>query len=338
MPTPSPTDPLVQNTNGFYNALCSALNLSNKQFQLIQGAQPVATNAAALYNIFDGMPPASVAQLYTANPVNKASGNYQNVLGAAIQPPSFSAKIAMANYLNANNWLASGTWVPPGNPGTNPIYSPALSDLFTLVNGGSQALFSYDSSIQNSSLDGAWANSSSGGGVWFWGTSSSSSSTVVNTKAAESRITVAGGLYKYAMVPIDFGGWYSSAYLSAMYQAQSLWTPGYNPDWNEVFGPTGSWQNVATSVLLTNGYTFNITSYASYTQEDYNYVSQSSDTNVWPFYSSSSSSSSKSDYKYNTDGSITTTVSCPVGNLQILGFDVSTMSSLMGKGTPMLAF
>ena len=330
MPTPTPTDPLAQKTAGFYNSLCSALNLSTSQFQLIQGAQPVATNAAALYNIFDGVPPDTVAQLYVANPVNKASGNYQNVLAAAANPNSFTAKIAMNNYLNATNWIG-------GNPGTNPIYSPALADLFTLVGNGSQIVFDYDSNTANSSLESAWSQSTSGSGVGFWGTSSSSSSTTINQKAASSRITVSASLHQFALIPIDFGGWFSSAYMSAMYQSPSLWATDAQPGWAQIFGPTGSWQNVATSVLLANGYTFNITSYASYSQEDYSLVTQSKGTNVWPFHSSGSSSSAESNYKYNTDGSITSVVTSPVGSLQILGFDVSAMSALLGTGSRMMA-
>ena len=81
-----------------------------------------------------------------------------------------------------------------------------------------------------------------------------------------------------------------------------------------------------------NGYTYIVRSQASYSQSDYEQITTSKETNVWPFYTSSSNSQSTQSFTYNDDKSISAIVSCKPGSLQIFGMGVVTTASAMGSG------
>ncbi|MDR6564647.1 MULTISPECIES: hypothetical protein [unclassified Arcicella] len=311
---------LPNSTAGLYNALCDALHISNQQFQMIQGVLPVQTTPEGVYNFVDGIPPESVATLYTNNPINGLNGNMQIVISDA--KPSFLSKLAENNYFNPKYWV-------DGNIGTDPIYAPAFADLYNQVNAGSSATIYFDSATANSDISSSWAKSTSSAGVGFWGTSSSSVSTELNEKASSSRITVTITLNKYAYLQVRAGGWFTQGFFTDQYKNPSKWTGGQDA-WDQVFGPSGSCQNVSNQVLLVNGYTITTTSYASYSEYDFQQIQKSSQTNVWPFYTSSSNSIATQSHSYNADQTITTTIGCNPGSLQIFGMGVIPTSFAMG--------
>ena len=316
------TTALTNYNAGFYNSLTTAFNLSPNEFQLTQGAFALPDTNTAIYNVFDGVPPVSVCNLFTANDLNTLSANYQNLLGYAdVQEQlSFTYKIANTNYMNVANWAG-------GNPGTNPMYSPSTSDIIAALKSGSVISFKYDSATADTSLQNTWAQSASSGGVWFWGYNNDSTSQSINTLATSSEVTVTMTA-TFASVPIQPGGWFSNAYLIQMYQDSSLWEGGQSK-WNTLFGSGGSLQDVSVQAIIATDFTINITSVAAYSASQYNYVYTSSNVNVWPFYTSSSSSSTTTNYTQNGDSSITATVQSLPGAVQILGFNVSSTASLI---------
>jgi hypothetical protein len=313
---------LPDSTDGLYNTLCSGLKLSNQQFQMIQGVLPVQSNPSGLYNFFDGIPPKSVATLYTSNPVNGLNGNMQIVIDAA--KDSFLKTLALNNYMNPKYWV-------DGNVAVDPIYAPPFADLMAQVNAGSSATVSFDSSTADSNISSSWAKSSGSAGVGFWGTKESSVSESLNKKASSSRITVDFSFEKYAYLAIRAGGWFTQGFFADQYRNPGKWTNG-QAAWDQVFGPTGSCQFLANQTLLVNGYTYIVTSHASYSQSDYSQITTSKETNVWPFYTSSSSSQSTQSFTYNEDKSISAIVTCKPGSLQIFGMGVVTTASAMGTG------
>ncbi len=303
---------LPSSTAGLYNTLCEGLHLSNQQFQMIQGVLPVQSSASGVYNFVDGIPPVSVSTLYTSNPLNGLNGNMQIVINDA--KPGFLTTLAEKNYVNPNYWV-------DGNVAVDPIYAPTFADLYSQVNAGSSAAISFDSATADSNISSSWAKSTGSAGVGFWGTSSSSVSTTLNEMASSSRITVDISIDKYAFLQVRAGGWFTQGFFTNQYKNPANWSAG-QAAWDNVFGPTGSCQNVANQVLLVNGYTITTTSYASYSQSDYSQVVTSKDTNVWPFYTSSSNSVATQSYTYNSDSSITTVITCKPGSLQIMGMGV----------------
>jgi hypothetical protein len=313
---------LPDSTAGLYNTLCSGLKLSNQQFQMIQGVLPVQSNPSGLYNFFDGIPPTSVATLYTSNPVNGLNGNMQIVINDA--EDSFLKTLALNNYMNPKYWV-------DGNVAVDPIYAPPFSDLMSQVNAGSSAVIHFDSATADSNISSSWAKSTGSAGVGFWGEKSSSVSESLNQKASSSRITVDFAFDKIAYLAIRAGGWFTQGFFADQYRNPSKWTGGQDA-WDKVFGPSGSCQHLANQTLLVNGYTYTVTSHASYSQSDYEQITTSKETNVWPFYTSSSNSQSTQSFKLNTDQSITSTVTCKPGSLQILGMGVISTAAAMGSG------
>jgi hypothetical protein len=89
---------LESSTAGLYNTLCDAFHLSNKEFQMIQGVLPVQSYLSGLYNFIDGIPPVSVATLYTSNPLNGLNGNMQIVINDA--KPGFTTTLWAIDHLS----------------------------------------------------------------------------------------------------------------------------------------------------------------------------------------------------------------------------------------------
>jgi hypothetical protein len=313
---------LPDSTDGLYNTLCSGLKLSNQQFQMIQGVLPVQSNPSGLYNFFDGIPPKSVATLYTSNPVNGLNGNMQIVINEAVA--SFLKDLALKNYLDPRYWV-------DGNVAVDPIYAPTFADLMNQVNAGSSAVIAFDSATADSNISSSWAKSNKSAGVGFWGEKESSVSEALNKKASSSRITVDFVFDKYAYLAIRAGGWFTQGFFADQYRNPQKWTGG-QAAWDKVFGPTGSAQFLANQTLLVNGYTYKVTSHASYSQSDFSQITTSKETNVWPFYTSSSNSQSTQSFQLNSDQSITATVTGKPGSLQIFGMGVITTASAMGSG------
>jgi hypothetical protein len=228
--------------------------------------------------------------------------------------PGFITTLAENNYMNSKYWV-------DGNIAVDPIYTPTFDDLLRLVNNGSSAVVEFDSNTASSDISSSWAKSNNYGGVGFWGTSSESVSQSLNQKASSSRITVKITINKYAYLQVRAGGWFTQGFFTDQFKNPSKWING-QADWDKVFGLQGSCQNVANQVLLINGYTIEIISYADYSESDYSSVEKSSETNVWPFYTSSSHSIATQSHKYNDDKSISTIISCKPGSLQIFGMGV----------------
>lgn len=311
---------LQSSTAGLYNTLCDGLHLSNQQFQMVQGVLPVPTDPAGLYNYIDGIPPQSVAVLYTSNPVNGLNGNMQIVIDRA--QPGFLTSRAEQNYEKPAYWVDEEVSVKP-------IYAPPFEELRRQVNSGASATITFDSATANSDISSSWAKNANYAGVGFWGTKSSSVSESLNAKASSSRIVVRITLNRYAYLQVRPGGWFTQGFFTNQYKNPKNWKDGQQA-WDKVFGPSGSCQQVANQVLLVDGYSIATTSYASYSQSDFSMIERSSDTNVWPFYTSSSHSIASQSITLNQDQSITTSIICNPGSLQIFGVGVIPTSTAIG--------
>ncbi|TCI84742.1 hypothetical protein [Tenacibaculum sp. M341] len=300
-------------TNGIYNTLVQSLNLSDQSFQMIQGVLPVQSNAEGLYNYFDGIPPQSVGVLYEGNPLNNLSGNYATMLSKTEDTNTFLYKIAFGNFMNVNNWIG-------GSVGVNPRYTPEFAELQRRVNNGSTATIHFDSQTCNSNIEQSWAKSNGSSGVGFWGKKYNSVSEQLNQVASANRITVDMHFNKFAFLDVRAGGWFYSGYFTDMYKNPDQFQEA--SDWNNLFGPEGSLQRVTNQSLIVSGYTITVRSWATYSESEFKKIQKSTETNVWPFYTSGSSSSATSSYKHNEDKSISVTITSQPGDLQILGMGV----------------
>ncbi|MCM0594574.1 MAG: hypothetical protein KA716_32070 [Gloeotrichia echinulata DEX184] len=299
-------------TAGLYNTVCQGLNLSNKQFQLIQGVLPVQTRSQDLYNYFNAIPAETVAILYVGTPFNTLSGNYE-VLFDEAKNSRIKTK-AETDFDNSAYWVG-------GQPGVNPRYAPPFEDLSTLVGRGGYATIKYDSLSANTNISDSWARTTSGAGVGFWGTTSSSVSEELNKKASSSRITVDITLNKFAYLAIQPEGWFRSGFFTYQYQNVQQWVGG-QAQWDKYFGEKGTCTRLSFQALVVDGYDYTVTSYANYSSEEFQKIQNNQSTNVWPFYTSSRQSTATQSHSFNDDKSITTRVVCKAGSLQIFGIGV----------------
>jgi hypothetical protein len=312
-------DTLANFNAGFYNSFVAALKLDKTQFQLTQGAFALPNVSTSLYNVFDGVPPTSVCNLWTSNAMNTVSGNIENLLGyaSAAEMQGFTYRVASNAYLNTANWVG-------GTVGSNPLYAPTIAAIGNALANGSSATVNYDSATADTSLSDAWTKSADAGGVWFWGYNNDSSSQEINTSASSSDVSVVMTV-NYATVPIQPGPWFNAGYLSQMYKNTPDWaTPS---EWSTLFGADGSFQYTNAQALIVTDFNVTVTSKASYSASQYSYVSSSKNINVWPFYTSSSSSATTTHYTQNADSSITAHIQSNPGAVQIMGFNVVSMAS-----------
>lgn len=311
-------------TNGMYNTLVQSLNLSNLSFQMIQGVLPVQSSAQELYNYFDGVPPKSVGVLYEGNPLNNLSGNYATMLSKTEDTNTFLYKIAFNNFMNINNWIN-------GSIGVNPMYTPQFSELQRQVNAGSTATINFDSQTSNNNIEQSWAQSNGSSGIGFWGKKHNSVSEQLNKIASANKITVDMHFNKYAFLDVRAGGWFYSGYFTDMYKNPNQFQQ--TQDWGKLFGPEGSLQRVTNQALLVSGYTITVKSWATYSESEFQKIQKSSETNVWPFYTSGSSSLATSSYTHNEDKSISVTITSAPGDLQILGMGVISTDRAVTGGS-----
>jgi hypothetical protein len=74
--------------------------------------------------------------------------------------------------------------------------------------------------------------------------------------------------------------------------------------------------------MLISDYELTVTSYASYSQEDYQQIKTQASFGVWPFFSGSASATHTTDYTLNSNGSLSITHKLPRGSIQIWGVTV----------------
>lgn len=87
----------------WYNALTSQLNLDPTAFQLVQGYLPLGTLSENLWNIFNAIPPLSVANLYNPTQLNLFSQDYAAVINHLIPQGSSNFITAMGDYYSTWN-------------------------------------------------------------------------------------------------------------------------------------------------------------------------------------------------------------------------------------------
>lgn len=107
-------DSFLNLQNGFYNALCQGLGLSQNSFQLLQPSPPlVPGNDSALWSYFNNIPPYSLTQNYIVSAGNQFFSDYKGLISALKAPPNtFQQDIGTSVY---NAWISyvSGLSVAP---------------------------------------------------------------------------------------------------------------------------------------------------------------------------------------------------------------------------------
>ena len=136
-------------------------------------------------------------------------------------------------------------------------------------------------------------------------------------------------------------GWYSS---SALGQANSAntggapWRSGAMPNWQSTFGPNGNMRYFLASLVVADGISATITSYASYSSSQQTQITQNSSYGFWPFYWGSGSSTYTNSVSFNSNSNLTYTMTSQAGNPLIIGAFVLPAGQYLGGNQEMASF
>jgi hypothetical protein len=234
---------------------------------------------------------------------------------------------ARANYYNLPQFQQQ--FSPAGQPQFSLyVYTGTTDAALKAINEG-QSLnnINFDSTRMETSMSHTFVEGSASGFYSIFSGSASASFEQLNTKAANQRFTITGRLGSYATLSAGPGGWYSSGEVSRALNGKgdnTIWDSGASAgDWNSFFGqPNGSLARYISQLVLVSDYELTVTSFASYSQEDYQQIKTQASFGVWPFFSGSASASHTTDYKLNSDGTLSLIHKLPKGSIQIWGANV----------------
>jgi hypothetical protein len=186
------------------------------------------------------------------------------------------------------------------------------------------ATIDFDSSSMDTSLNHTTVNGTASGFYDIFSASASGSFDQLNTKAASERITIKGTINNYGTMRTDPIGWFESTEFTRAYAAKNnnnIWDPVANSgDWDSFFGqPHGSLARKVSELVLVNGYSITVTSYAKYDQADLTKIQTEASFGVWPFFSAKASATHETKFGLDSESRLTVTHTLNPGKIQIWG-------------------
>ncbi|HET9055379.1 MAG TPA: hypothetical protein VFN30_00895 [Chitinophagaceae bacterium] len=222
---------------------------------------------------------------------------------------------------------------PAGQPPFSLYVNSATSDnaMQAINNGQSIENFKFDSNSMDINVSRNFVQGSASGFYDIFSGGAGASFETLNTKAASSRFTITGRIGKFATLACGPGGWYSSAEVDRAFHSpndNTIWDPGSSAgNWGSFFGqPNGSLARYVSQLILVSDYSVTVTSYASYSQEDYQNIKTHASFGIWPFFSADVSSTQTTDIVHNEDATLSVTHSLNKGLIQIWGVNVLSQS------------
>jgi hypothetical protein len=223
-----------------------------------------------------------------------------------------------------------------------PNFTQGVTQLFQQIPAGSAQIIQFDSAKHYGDVSQTWAHGNSGAFFGIFGSSDATTSQL-SQQFASARVTATIHLQHMitfvAAPPGAPNGWYSSAALGMAHSASTggqPWRAGADPSWESTFGPDGNMQNFVSALIVADGINATITSYAQYSASQQTQIQQQQQSGLWPFYWSSSSSSISTNVSFNSDSTMTYSISSPTGNPLIIGALVQPAGQYLG-GNPHLA-
>lgn len=206
--------------------------------------------------------------------------NWAIQFAPAVAQVGTSALTQMALIDDAQHSLA-----PYEGPNALPVdFDGSFAQLLQILQQSSSVQFSFDSSTSNSDVSNTWT-----GGVdtSFYGLWTGCCSTApLSQQFARSNVTVTVRAKAYTIWRSVPGTWYNSSLLNNAYSNISTppWPANANPNWDDVFGPTGSMCQLIASLLVMDGMHITVTSDATYTGFDQQTILSNASSGLWPFF------------------------------------------------------
>jgi hypothetical protein len=258
------------------------------------------------------------------------AGPGRSALASALLDPIFSAQ-TMA--LNTSAFVNN-----------TPNFTQGVQALLTQVANGQSTTINFDSSTASSNVTNTWAQGNGGSLFGIFGSGDASTSQLTQTFAS-SRVTASVSFQRLitfvADPPGPPSGWYSSGALGQAHAATgggAPWRSNANPNWNTTFGPSGNMQYFLGNLVVADGITATITSYASYSSAQQTTIQQEASGGFWPFYWGSESSTYTNSVSFNSSSNLTYTMSSQAGNPMFIGGLVLPASQYLGGNQQMAPF
>lgn len=123
--------------------------------------------------------------------------------------------------------------------------------------------------------------------------------------------------------------WFSPAAFSRAFGTKdnTVWKHGL-PNWETTFGPNGNMQRDTYGLLIVDGMDIHMQSTANYTLAEQKTVLTTKNSGVWPFYMNEKTTAAQNNITFNRGGNMIIHTSSNVGNPQLIGVNVNTLSSI----------
>lgn len=244
----------------------------------------------------------------------------------------------------AANQLLQIQFAPPNmNPNVY-AYTATIGDLNMALANGQSKTVTMNSATNSSDVSKTWAKVEASGIFDIFGLGGSSSYDAMTSKIATAGVMVNAQFSKLvtlAASPLNspssdvllqnYTAWFNSAALNEGYQKQdnTVWKAGDAISWNSSFGPSGNVQRFTAALIIVDGITITMTSNAGLTTEDQKTFSAKAHGGIFPFFSADVSGGWSTDSKFDDQGNMTVTTTCPAGNPQFLGVLVSQIADIL---------
>lgn len=242
-----------------------------------------------------------------------------NDLAAALNSAIYQAQLAVAD----KTGFIKGV----------PVFSRTIADLRNAVPQAEARSVTFDSTTASSDVTHTWAKAEASGMYDFFSGSVGGGYDQLSQKAATSEVSVTANFSHVLTFSADPGTWYVSSALAAAHATpdNTMWKHG-TPSWDTTFGADGNMLRFATSIVVVDGIAATITSEATYSESEQQEITASASVGIWPFFSFGGEGGHTTSTSFDSEGSMTVTVSNPAGNPVVLGVNVVPVDAYLGGG------
>lgn len=239
--------------------------------------------------------------------------------------------------------VAVSMWLAAGGASAQKAYNGTISQLQSQLQSAPSKAFTVDSSTETSDISHTWAQVQTSGFLDFFSGDASGQYDSLSTAISSAGLTIsanfqklltfsAGPLSKASTDPIlsQYQPWYNSAALNLAYQTQdnTVWQQGH-PTWADTFGPAGNMLRTTSALVVVDGITITMTSNVGFSQSQQSQFTAAASAGFWPFFEAQGSGGWSHSFKFDEQGNVTITSTCPAGNPNILGAIVTPIGGVM---------
>jgi hypothetical protein len=309
-----------QLTIQYYNALVDALQLNPEYFQLYQGTGALGNTNAAIWNIYNAIPPDTINHLYNPGQFNNFSQNYGAVLNALV-----------TNNSDVNDPVTQALLTYTSAAGVYG-YTVDLSDVLNLLKiegkkGDVSLIYTAGKKTSTRSWSGNNVNTQNN----FF--SIEGDNVELSNKIVAQQITILGEVHRFVVVPglpLDVqnsGGsstkpWYNLDAMkrSYLYHNDTVWRSGAFPTWNSSYGSSGNLQRFCAALVVGDGIRFQTTSLTRFSNAEQSQLSDAiAENGVFPFYMPQYTTSVKHGLSFKPKGELIFQMEIQPGSPCILG-------------------